>query len=927
MGTTARHIKSALKTLLYFGVDGAAYRLHALLPVDEHKALFVEMHDTQPPNDFALVMDELESRGFSCDYACLHKGQGARYVASCVGMSWRAARARLLLLRDANMPVGCLPVRDETSVVQLWHACGAFKKFGLSTTQKIFGVGDDEMARFPHYGNTTLATVSSPEVVWAYEEAMGLEGQGAVQALGVSRTDALFDEERLAACRAQAEKAVPAIKDKRVLLWAPTFRGQVTAAEAPDTLDVAELRERLGQEWVLLVKHHPLVAERPSVPAGCEDFAFDVSDSLPIEAAMVASDACVSDYSSLVFEYSLLRRPMAFLAPDLADYDDWRGFYYDYDQMTPGPVLATTTELADWAAGLVPGACPPEVDAFRERFMCACDGHATARIVDSALGGQSPKLRGQPPEFRGLSPQCRYDVSVIVPVYNAEGHLGRCVASLDAQTARQDSFEVVLINDGSTDGSLALCRDLAATRSNYVVLDQPNQGVSAARNAGIRAARGRYIMFLDSDDWLSKGTIKALVSTFDRYADQIDLLALGVTYTIVETGATWRHKRDTWLTHTGVYPLDEYPHVAQSTPTVCIRNEGAQTPRFPTGMRMGEDQYFNTKVLARKGVLGYCAKARYYHVEHEGSSRWLWDAPKHSFEDMMRLYNTLLELAVNTPSMSVYAYSLILYNMGWRLRNDLLYPEFGDAATRERNHERLYGMLRQIPQASWEDSPYLVTAQRAELMRRAGLVDEPVASTHTTDNACVTFANGAQVRVGLPALAVRQVRRTRHVLQVCGLVYGPSLACGSQLELVWQVGSQQVAAHTCRKQVSYAEQGVDVDDAWWFEADLPAMGPYAAYPQATLDGAPVPAFAVRLDVPANNGKRITADVRLFGIQPLAALGDALYLGTLKGLPAWSAVWPRIACQLRKRLGVVAGRVAKLRPAGLPPTNSTATETE
>ncbi len=406
MGTTARHIKSALKTLLYFGADGAAYRLHALLPVDGRKAVFVEMRDSVPSHDFELMIRELTSRGFACEFVSLHKGQGVRYVASCVGMSWHVARARLIFLCDANMPVGCLPVRPQTGVVQLWHACGAFKKFGLSTAEKIFGVGNAEMDRFPHYGNTSLVTVSSPEVVWAYEEAMGLEGTGAVRALGVSRTDALFDGARLAAWRAQAEAAVPAIAGRRVMLWAPTFRGQVADARAPETLDVAELRERLGDGWVLLVKHHPLVRERPAVPAGCGGFAFDVTDSLPIEAAMAASDACVTDYSSLVFEYSLLGRPMAFLVPDIGEYDDWRGFYYDFDAFAPGPALSTTAELAGWARSLEPGACPPEVAAFRGRFMSACDGRATARIADAALAlpagqkGQSPVCRGQSPAYR-----------------------------------------------------------------------------------------------------------------------------------------------------------------------------------------------------------------------------------------------------------------------------------------------------------------------------------------------------------------------------------------------------------------------------------------------------------------------------------------------------------------------------------------------
>ena len=329
MGTTARYVKSVLKMLLYYGVDNLAYRAHALLPVIDNNALFVEMSRSEPSVDFALVIQELAKRGFVCDFVSLGKGSGlsAGYAIKCACMSWKAARAHLLFLSDANMPVGCLPIRSQTAVVQLWHACGAFKRFGHSSASRLFGSGIDEMRRFPHYRNTSLATVSSPEVIWAYEEAMGLEGTGAVQALGVSRTDSFFNKEQTDEWLAWARSVVPQTRDKQVLLYAPTFRGKVTHAEAPDFLDLERLVKALGDGWVVLVKHHPLVRERPAISVGCSDVVFDVSESLSIEAAMMVASVCVTDYSSLVFEWSLLDRPVAFFAPDRDDYDDWRGFY------------------------------------------------------------------------------------------------------------------------------------------------------------------------------------------------------------------------------------------------------------------------------------------------------------------------------------------------------------------------------------------------------------------------------------------------------------------------------------------------------------------------------------------------------------------------------------------------------------------------
>lgn len=91
-------------------------------------------------------------------------------------------------------------------------------------------------------------------------------------------------------------------------------------------------------------------------------------------------------------------------------------------------------------------------------------------------------------------------ISIIVPVYNAEKTLQKCVSSLQVQT--YGDVEIILVNDGSKDGSLALCQEFAGMDERIRVIDKPNGGVSSARNAGLDAATGDYIMFCDSDDWV-----------------------------------------------------------------------------------------------------------------------------------------------------------------------------------------------------------------------------------------------------------------------------------------------------------------------------------------------------------------------------------------------------------------------------------------
>ncbi len=98
--------------------------------------------------------------------------------------------------------------------------------------------------------------------------------------------------------------------------------------------------------------------------------------------------------------------------------------------------------------------------------------------------------------------------SIIIPVYNVEAYLRQCLDSVINQTS--PDWQAVCVNDGSTDGSLSILEDYAARDNRIHIVSQPNGGLSAARNTGIDAAQGDYILFLDSDDWLDTDTLKSI---------------------------------------------------------------------------------------------------------------------------------------------------------------------------------------------------------------------------------------------------------------------------------------------------------------------------------------------------------------------------------------------------------------------------------
>lgn len=352
--------------------------------IKRKKAVFVEVRFDEITDSFRLVYDRMKADGFDVHEQFIENIKLGKwgYIKRCLRMLEDISDAHYVFLNDACNVTSCIPLRKGTKIYQLWHACGAFKKFGMSTAELIFGDNRKTLEKYPNYGNLSYVTVSSPEVIWAYEEAMNLKDtKTQVVATGVSRTDVFYDQHFIEQSKAAVYSVCPAAENKKIILYAPTFRGRVAKAESPDCLDIPAMKRALGDEYVLLIKHHPFVKQPPVVPEDCADFAMDVTKSLEIDQLLCVSDVCISDYSSLIFEYSLFERPMIFFAYDLDDYFDWRGFYYNYDELTPGPVVKETEEIIDYIRHLDARFDQAQVHAFKEKFMSSCDGHATDRIM------------------------------------------------------------------------------------------------------------------------------------------------------------------------------------------------------------------------------------------------------------------------------------------------------------------------------------------------------------------------------------------------------------------------------------------------------------------------------------------------------------------------------------------------------------------
>ena len=375
-----RRIRKHYRYKVYFP---KVYSSYCTEPVQENKVLFLEMRFTKLSNSFELIYKALEESGeydLKCSYVQFNFIRGREFTQRVNEMLKELATAKYVFVDDASLILSSIPLRKETVAINLWHACGAFRKFGRSTAELKFGSSAATLDKYPNYGNLTHVTVSSPEVIWAYEEAMHLP-KGIVKATGVSRTDQFYDKEFVESRKQKLYEIMPEAKGKKVILYAPTFRGHVATASSPDRIDFERFCRELGNEYVIVCKHHPFVKNPPIIPEELQHFARDLTKYLSIEDLLCCADICISDYSSLVFEYSLFEKPMIFYAYDYDNYCDWRGFYYDYSEFTPGPVVQTEDELLNSIKNIDTQFDKQKVIDFKEKFMGSCDGHATERII------------------------------------------------------------------------------------------------------------------------------------------------------------------------------------------------------------------------------------------------------------------------------------------------------------------------------------------------------------------------------------------------------------------------------------------------------------------------------------------------------------------------------------------------------------------
>ena len=288
-----------------------------------------------------------------------------------------------------------------------------------------------------------------------------------------------------------------------------------------------------------------------------------------------------------------------------------------------------------------------------------------------------------------------YQASVIVPVYNVEDYLRVCLDSLVSQTIDKNLMEVLVINDGSPDNSWEICQEYGRKYDFIKIFSKENEGLSATRNYGIERAKGKYLFFLDSDDYFTPETVKKVTDFFDSVYDDVDMVAYN-EQRYKEDKILKPHFRFKKLTKQGIYDLNEYPFLTQTRVNVCVKNMGKDNIYFNTtpGFKL-EDQEYCNRVLMRTMKMGYCPDGIYmYNKGNESSIMSIYFHAYYLFETSMEYFENLFSAFEN--EVPRYFQAMYINDLSWRLRADILYPYHYEEEKFKHAMRRIIDLLNRV---------------------------------------------------------------------------------------------------------------------------------------------------------------------------------------------------------------------------------------
>lgn len=232
-------------------------------------------------------------------------------------------------------------LKPQVMCIQLWHAAGAIKRFGLE--DPAFQTRSDHAKQRIQtaYQRITHIVCGSEKMTPIFQKSFG-NPELAVLRTGIPRTDFFFHPIEMKSVQLVLQRKYPVTSEKKIVLYAPTFRDyDIVHSHIP--IDVNKFCEAFCDDYVLFLRLHPAI--KHDFHNKYPGIVYDVSDVKDVSKLLVLTDILITDYSSIPFEFALLERPIIFFAYDLAEYQQTRGFWQDYETLVPGPIVTNSADL------------------------------------------------------------------------------------------------------------------------------------------------------------------------------------------------------------------------------------------------------------------------------------------------------------------------------------------------------------------------------------------------------------------------------------------------------------------------------------------------------------------------------------------------------------------------------------------------------
>ncbi|WP_169911478.1 CDP-glycerol glycerophosphotransferase family protein [Clostridium oryzae] len=366
------------------------FNIFKMCPLKSDKITFIATHDTSSHGNIGMIYNQIKAKKLPYrtyfikreDYK-FNRSEGfsslmKHFVRFFIIKNFHLATSGYVILDNVFLPAAYFRYKREAKVIQLWHSAGAFKKFGMDIP------ANGELRKLEERADSTYThlIVNSESIKPIFAKAFNMK-HNRVYPSGLPRTDIFFNEKEIASRKKFFYRAFPELKDKKIILYAPTFRDDETT-NVKLKFDFEKFFKQFGREYVVLLRLHPFVKKNFILENHWHGLLYDFSDYEEINDLLLISDMLITDYSSIIFEYSILKKPIIFYAYDLEKYENQlRGFYYPYKDFVPGSVVSDMDQLIRVIAEHDYNM--DKLESFVKKYNDYFDGSSTERFIEMFL--------------------------------------------------------------------------------------------------------------------------------------------------------------------------------------------------------------------------------------------------------------------------------------------------------------------------------------------------------------------------------------------------------------------------------------------------------------------------------------------------------------------------------------------------------------